>query len=42
MSSLPRLSLVAVIPRDSGAGRVRLGRDGEAIATYRLGQHDAR
>ena len=42
MSSLPRLSLVAVIPRDSGAGRVRLGRDGEAIATYRLGQNDAR
>ena len=41
MSSLPRLSLVAVIPRDSGAGRVRIGRDGEAIATYRLGPDDA-
>ena len=26
---LPRLSLIAVIPRDSGAGRVRIGRDGE-------------
>ena len=37
MASLPRLSLIAVIPRDGGAGRVRIGRDGDAIATYRLG-----
>ena len=36
MASLPRLSLIAVIPRDAGAGRVRIGRNGEAIATYRL------
>ena len=35
MASLPRLSLIAVIGRDAGAGRVRIGRDGEAIATYR-------
>ena len=42
MSSLARLSLVAVIPRDSGSGRVRLGRDGEAIVTYALGADDAR
>ena len=42
MASLPRLSLIAVIPRDSGAGRVRIGRDGEAIATYRLAEDDAR
>jgi long-chain-alcohol oxidase len=42
MSDLARLSLVAVIPRDSGAGRVRLGRDGEPIVTYALGADDAR
>ena len=42
MASLPRLSLIAVIPRDSGSGRVRIGRDGEAIATYRLEADDAR
>lgn len=42
MASLPRLSLIAVIPRDSGSGRVRIGRDGEAIATYRLGADDVR
>jgi choline dehydrogenase-like flavoprotein len=42
MASLPRLSLIAVIPRDSGSGRVRIGRDGEPIATYRLGDDDAR
>jgi long-chain-alcohol oxidase len=42
MASLPRLSLIAVIPRDSGAGRIRIGRDGEAIATYRLGDDDLR
>ncbi len=42
MASLPRLSLIAVIPRDRGAGRVRIGRDGDAIATYRLGEDDAR
>ena len=42
MASLPRLSLIAVIPRDRGAGRVRIGRDGDAIATYRLGNDDAR
>ena len=38
MASLPRLSLIAVIGRDAGAGRVRIGRDGEAIATYRLAE----
>ena len=37
-----RLSLIAVIPRDRGAGRVRIGRDGDAIATYGLGGDDAR
>jgi choline dehydrogenase-like flavoprotein len=42
MATLPRLSLVAVIPRDAGSGRVRIGRDGEAIATYRLAEDDAR
>jgi choline dehydrogenase-like flavoprotein len=42
MAALPRLSLIAVIPRDSGSGRIRIGRDGEAIVTYRLGEDDAR
>lgn len=42
MTDVPRLSLIAVIPRDSGSGRVRIGSDGEAIATYRLGGDDAR
>ena len=42
MASLPRLSLIAVIGRDAGAGRIRIGRDGEAIATYRLAAGDAR
>ena len=40
MADLPRLSLIAVIPRDAGAGRVRIGRDGEPIATYRLAEGD--
>jgi len=42
MASLPWLSLIAVIPRDGGAGRVRIGRDGEAIVTYQLAEDDAR
>lgn len=42
MASMPRLSAIAVIPRDSGSGRVRIGRDGEPIATYRLAPDDAR
>jgi long-chain-alcohol oxidase len=42
MGSLARTSLVAVIPRDRDAGRVRIGRDGEPIATYRLSPGDAR
>ncbi|MDQ3176379.1 MAG: GMC family oxidoreductase N-terminal domain-containing protein [Actinomycetota bacterium] len=42
MESFPRTSLLAVIPRDSGAGRVRIGRDGQAITTYRIGSDDAR
>lgn len=42
MADLARTSLVAVIPRDAGAGRVRVGRDGGAITTYRLGEDDAR
>ena len=42
MASLPRLSLIAVIPRDSDSGRVRIGRDGEPIVTYGLGDDDAR
>ena len=42
MRDVPQLSLIAVIPRDSGAGRVRLGSDGEAIATYGLDGDDAR
>ena len=42
MGSLPHLSGIAVIPRDRGSGRVRIGRDGEPIATYRLAPEDAR
>jgi long-chain-alcohol oxidase len=42
MSCLPRLTMVGVLPRDRGAGRVRIGRDGEPIVTYRLGDEDAR
>jgi long-chain-alcohol oxidase len=42
MASLPRLSGIAVIPRDRGSGRVRIGRDGEPIATYRLAPDDER
>src|SRR5688500_4335390 len=42
MESFPRSSLIAVIPRDSGAGRVRIGRDGEAIVTVLLREADAR
>ena len=42
MASLPYLSGIAVIPRDRGSGRVRIGRDGEPIATYRLSPDDAR
>jgi long-chain-alcohol oxidase len=42
MASLPRLSGIAVIPRDRGSGRVRIGRDGEPIATYRLAPDDVR
>ena len=42
MAGLSRLSLIAVIPRDAGSGRVRIGRDGEAIVTYRLAEDDAR
>ena len=40
MGSLARTSLIAVIPRDRGSGRVRIGRDGEAITTYRLAADD--
>jgi len=42
MASMPHLSAIAVIPRDSGSGRVRIGRDGEPIATYRLSPNDVR
>jgi choline dehydrogenase-like flavoprotein len=42
MASLPHLSGIAVIPRDRGSGRVRIGRDGEPIATYRLASDDER
>ena len=42
MANLPRLSGIAVIPRDRGSGRVRIGRDGEPIVTYRLAPDDAR
>ena len=42
MASLPNLSGIAVIPRDRGSGRVRVGRDGEPITTYRLSPDDAR
>jgi len=42
MASMPHLSAIAVIPRDSGSGRVRIGRDGEPVATYRLSPDDAR
>jgi choline dehydrogenase-like flavoprotein len=34
--------MVGVLPRDRGAGRVRIGRDGEPIVTYRLADEDAR
>lgn len=40
MGSLARTSLIAVIPRDRGSGRVRIGRDGEAITSYRLAADD--
>ena len=39
---MPHLAGIAVILRDRGAGRVRIGRDGEPIVTYRLGADDAR
>ena len=42
MASMPHLAGIAVILRDRGAGRVRIGRDGEPIVTYRLGADDAR
>ena len=42
MASLPQLAVIAVILRDRGSGRVRIGRDGEPIATYRLAEDDAR
>lgn len=42
IEGLPHLSPIAVIPRDAGAGRIRIGRDGEAIATYRLSEGDRR
>lgn len=42
MEAFPHTSLIAVIPRDSGSGRVRIGRDGEPITTYALGADDAR
>jgi long-chain-alcohol oxidase len=42
MADARRLSLIAVIPRDRGSGRVRIGRDGEPIVTYRLAREDAR
>jgi long-chain-alcohol oxidase len=42
MASLPHLSGIAVIPRDRGSGRVRIGHDGEPIATYRLAPDDER
>ena len=42
MSRFRHLSLIAVIPRDSGSGRVRIGRDGEPITTYQLGGPDLR
>jgi choline dehydrogenase-like flavoprotein len=42
MGRIRELTAIAVIPRDRGAGRVRIGRDGEPIATYRLAREDAR
>ena len=42
MARLPQLSLIAVIGRDAGAGRVRIGHDGEAIAAYRPTRDDVR
>jgi len=42
MANLPRLSLIAVIPRDRGSGRIRIGLDGEPIVSYRLAEEDAR
>ena len=41
MGALARTSLIAVIPRDRDAGRVRIGRDGEPIVSYRLSPGDA-
>ena len=41
MASMPHLAGIAVILRDRGSGRVRIGRDGEPIATYRLAEDDA-
>ena len=42
MGSMPHLAGIAVILRDRGSGRVRIGRDGEPITTYRLAGDDAR
>jgi len=42
MANLGKLSFVAVLPRDSGAGRVRIGRDGAPRVEYRLGKDDNR
>jgi long-chain-alcohol oxidase len=41
MASMPHLAGIAVILRDRGSGRVRIGRDGEPIVSYRLGRDDA-
>lgn len=42
MAHLPRLTGLAVLLRDRGAGRVAVGRDGEPAIHYRLAEDDAR
>jgi choline dehydrogenase-like flavoprotein len=41
-SELPRLAMAGILLRDRGAGEVRVGRDGEAVVRYRLGNDDTR
>lgn len=42
MRALRRTGVVGVILRDTGAGRITVGRDGEPVAHYRISDYDAR
>ncbi|ADG79646.1 Glucose-methanol-choline oxidoreductase OS=Tsukamurella paurometabola (strain ATCC 8368 / DSM/ CCUG 35730 / CIP 100753 / JCM 10117 / KCTC 9821 / NBRC 16120/ NCIMB 702349 / NCTC 13040) OX=521096 GN=Tpau_3053 PE=4 SV=1 [Tsukamurella paurometabola] len=41
MRALRNLGVVGVITRDTGSGRVAVGRNGEPVAHYRINDHDA-